>query len=419
VVVAGASAPLRLNFDNRLALIGIDFPTSVATDDVLELTLFWRATVLNEEEYSASVVLLDEAGNTIAQSDNQHIGQIPTNRWPLSKYTADAHRMTFAPGTPPGTYDIATAVYKYGRPADRLDTLDEQGNPMGQLSRIGRVTVGRPDRPLNVAALDLPTTIDAPFAAGVRLAGYEASQNSVWAGDSVAFDLYWQADEDLAADLSTELYLRDAAGESVKLGRFPLVSAYPSSLWKAGDVWRGRHNIIVPPTLAEGNYTLILGEDEERGTEIASLTVNVPEHVMEPPAPIFRQVEQFGDVARLAGYDAPATADAAAALAVTLHWQSLGQGPESYRSFLQLLDEEGRFVAGSDQVPAGWQRPTTGWIDGEYIADTHTLSLPAGLPAGLYRLSAGLYDAATSQRLLTPAGHDSAIFETPIVIVTD
>jgi hypothetical protein len=418
-VVAGVSSPLGLNFDDRLALIGLDSPVEIAADDELELTLFWRATVPIEEDYSASVVLLDEAGNVIGQSDNQHIGRAATSHWRLGKYTADAHSITLLPGAPPGEYDVAAAVYKYGRPGERLDILDELGNPVGQLSQIGQITVDRPGRPASVALLDLPATTDVPVAADVRLVGYKAGQDAVVAGENVGFDLYWQAVEDPAADLTTELWLRGSGGESVAVGRIPLVSAYPTSHWKSGDLWLGRHNIVIPPTIARGNHTLLVGEDEQNAVEIASFAVNVPEHMMEAPPAAFQQDERFGDVARLAGYDAPVAANAATALAINLHWQSLGQTPESYRSFVQLLDEEGRFVAGSDQVPAGWQRPTTGWIEGEYIVDTHTLSLPADLPPGLYRLSAGLYDAATSQRLLTPAGRDSAVFETPLAIRED
>jgi hypothetical protein len=418
-LIAGVDVPLELNFDNRLALIGLDSPAEIASDDVLELTLYWRATMPNEENHSASVVVLDAAGNVIGQSDHQHIGQIPTSRWPMNKYAADDHRITFLLGTPPGAYSIAAAVYKYGRPGERLDILDELGNPTGQSVRIGQITIGRPDRPASVATLDLAGEIDVPVVAGVRLVGFEAPQDSVWAGGNVGFDLYWQADEDPAADLTTGLWLRDAGGDSISAGRIPLVADFPTSLWKEGDLWLGKHHIVVPPTLAAGAYTLALGEDEQSAVEILPLSVNVPEHTMEAPPFAYEQDARFGDVARLVGYDAPASAAAASSLSVTLHWQSLGQTSGSYRSFVQLLDQDGRLVAGSDQVPAGWQRPTTSWIEGEYIADTHKLSVPAGLPPGPYRLSAGLYDAASSQRLRTLAGLDSAIFETPLAITED
>jgi hypothetical protein len=44
-------------------------------------------------------------------------------------------------------------------------------------------------------------------------------------------------------------------------------------------------------------------------------------------------------------------------------------------------------------------RPTTSWQPGESIADHYGLWLPMDLPAGDYRLVAGLYHAETGDRV--------------------
>jgi hypothetical protein len=58
--------------------------------------------------------------------------------------------------------------------------------------------------------------------------------------------------------------------------------------------------------------------------------------------------------------------------------------------------------------PQAGRASTTTWLPGEVVADAYSLQLPEKLPAGAYRLIAGMYDAATGQRLPTsdPAGQD-------------
>jgi hypothetical protein len=46
--------------------------------------------------------------------------------------------------------------------------------------------------------------------------------------------------------------------------------------------------------------------------------------------------------------------------------------------------------------------PTTRWRQGELVADTHRIPLPAGLPAGDYSIKAGLYEPGDTLRNLAP-----------------
>ena len=48
-------------------------------------------------------------------------------------------------------------------------------------------------------------------------------------------------------------------------------------------------------------------------------------------------------------------------------------------------------------------------LAGEYLADSHTLTLPAS--PGKLRLAVGLYDPATGERLLTADGQDQFMIE--------
>jgi hypothetical protein len=62
-----------------------------------------------------------------------------------------------------------------------------------------------------------------------------------------------------------------------------------------------------------------------------------------------------------------------------------------------LLDNKGEIVAQSDQWPGGL--PSNVWTGGQVIVDEHSLPLPADLPAGDYRIAAGLYRASDGVRL--------------------
>jgi hypothetical protein len=93
---------------------------------------------------------------------------------------------------------------------------------------------------------------------------------------------------------------------------------------------------------------------------------------------------------------------------VTLVWRAETETYTSYHVFLHLLDSDGDVVAQSDGVPAGWTRPTTGWLAGEYITDVHTLALPTDPShSASYSLLTGLYNPVTGERLTTTSGVDA------------
>jgi len=86
-------------------------------------------------------------------------------------------------------------------------------------------------------------------------------------------------------------------------------------------------------------------------------------------------------------------------MVVTLTWQPILQPDKNYSTFVQLLDRAGNRVVGSDQFPGGDYYPTSLWKPGELLRDTHRFIVPADLPAGAYRLVAGMYLYPSMERL--------------------
>ncbi len=92
---------------------------------------------------------------------------------------------------------------------------------------------------------------------------------------------------------------------------------------------------------------------------------------------------------------------------VTLQWQAAQPTAAALHTFVQLLDEQGQFVAGWDSVPQAGFAPTTAWQPNAPVTEHLALVVPEGTTPGTLRLIAGMYDPATGQRLLTPDGADA------------
>jgi hypothetical protein len=80
-------------------------------------------------------------------------------------------------------------------------------------------------------------------------------------------------------------------------------------------------------------------------------------------------------------------------LRVVLVWKARSDMDVPYTVFVHLLTAEGQFVSGHDSQPVEGSRPTTVWVPGEVVVDTHLVPVPGDLPAGEYVVEVGMYDA--------------------------
>jgi hypothetical protein len=78
---------------------------------------------------------------------------------------------------------------------------------------------------------------------------------------------------------------------------------------------------------------------------------------------------------------------------VTLYWMALETLDRDYKTFLHLTDAEvTRQPTQHDDDPGGDFTPTTRWMPGELVPDSHTLTLPQDLPPGRYHIWADMYE---------------------------
>lgn len=112
-----------------------------------------------------------------------------------------------------------------------------------------------------------------------------------------------------------------------------------------------------------------------------------------------RQVT-LGGAVELVGYDQePHSIEPGKGAIVTLYWRVLRPLDSVHSSYVHLVDESGSGVVQSDHVPGNDYYPTTLWQPGEVLADRHVLAVYGGVPAGVYRLVAGMYSNQDAAQL--------------------
>ncbi len=118
--------------------------------------------------------------------------------------------------------------------------------------------------------------------------------------------------------------------------------------------------------------------------------------------------DKLSDLIKLNGYDLAYLPDAQE-LHLTLFWESISVTERNYKTFVHLQDESGQIVAQKDVEPANGVYPTSLWDANEVVKDEIVFSLPSGLSRSNYRLSIGMYDFSTGERLHVPNSPDNTI----------
>jgi len=416
--VTSVEHPLQVDFGGQLELLGYEVhvpgAASLATGDVtvpadglVDVALYWRAIQSLNVDYSVAVHLVDEQGRRYGQKDSQHPAAYPTSRWEMGMYGYDQHRVTIWPGTPPGEYAILVSVYDVtsGR---SLDVRDAGSSQAGTTYVLGSIEVIRPRRPVSPQGASVGEPLYVDVGGGVRLVGIVPPAPVVDAGGYLPFTLFWYALEAPGCDYTARLTLVDGDGtvwgeELLTPGR----ESFPTSMWEAKELVRDGHSFVIPAITPSGEYTVNVELVTEAGEPVRApapflrVDVRAPDRRFDVPPIEYLTTASFGNLAYLLGYDLPEVkVGPGAELSITLYWQPQSTAETGYTVFVHLLDAEGQLVAGSDSVPSAGVRPTTGWLPGEAIADTHVVDVPDTALAGDYFLEVGIYDPASGVRLM-------------------
>lgn len=367
----------------------------------LLLDLTWAGeAAIHPADLTASLGLYDLRGVRWAQRDVNPFA----HPWPALAATAawrngDRIALTLPVGLPPGDYEL------------RLDLLDTTAKPIpladeaGLSARLGVVSV-----PTAVSPTDPRPGIPAHISAtAVVFRGYNRPADPYWPGDDVLIELFWQPQTALTPDRFLFLQLLDRRGRVVAGWEGPPIPWYPTSRWSPSGILSTRQALRIPATVPAGPYRLIAGLFDPQSGErlrwrrrdyldLGWVRVGARNHVFTPPQPSYALDATLAGGHRLLGYDLE-TDRAGGVVRLTLYWQPVGATDIRYSVFVHLRTADGALLAQSDAEPAGGALPTTAWLAGEFVTDTHILSLPAASPAPPDHLIVGLYDPVTGRRL--------------------
>ncbi|HYP39226.1 MAG TPA: DUF2723 domain-containing protein, partial [Chloroflexia bacterium] len=116
-------------------------PGALHAGDLLQLTLYWRATERIHERYVVFNHVIDELGNKIGQSDGEpQLGAQPTTGWQVGEIITDTYTISLDPQAQPGTYRLMTGLYtRLGN--TRLEAFSEDGRQLGDYPQLTEITI--------------------------------------------------------------------------------------------------------------------------------------------------------------------------------------------------------------------------------------------------------------------------------------
>ncbi len=382
----------------------LDLPV-VPSGSSIWATLRWSADAPIDYDLKTTLYLNDADGHWAGQVDDLLVG----NRYPLSRTwqtgeLADTyHILPTLPAVPPGRYSLYLGVYDVNSKQRYAVTPPGGGAPSPALL-LGSVEVTPALRP-GQATPDYPLAPETVVAPGLGLIGYDRVSGPLSPGDLLPITLYWQARAAPLDDLIVSVRLEDQAGREVaKQQARPGGRGFPTTAWRSGETVRDWHDLVIPVTLPEGDYSLVVSAagSDGKGGGVTLGTVQVRGRPRDFVRPTMQHPLDFrlGQTIRLIGYDLDAyEIRAGGELRLTLYWQSEEPTDRSYTVFAQLLDASGVLRGQQDVAPGRGDLPTSGWAPGEYVTDPHEIVVPPGISAGEFTLVVGMYDPSTGARL--------------------
>ncbi len=414
---AGASAVLRqdvhANF-GPLRLEALDCETLVPADEAITVALTWSLDAPVARDLKVALALVDAGGRDAARADlvlHDALGR-GTASWPVGEEFTTYYALPLGAGLAPTEYTLMASIYHEGAPQG-LDVLDAAGAPAGK--RLALVTLaldppqGRTGRTVDRPRLGLTALAPAPAVApGLALAAWGLERDGSYrTGERLSVLLEWHATAPEALpDYWPELRLVRGGQELAALEAAPAYDQYPTSWWLPDETVLDWRDLIVPAELVGGPAELQVRVRGEPPIALGAVQIEAVARIYDPPIMQRRAGDAFESVAALAGYDLAApVAVAGQPYDVTLYWLAQGEPARlGYTVFVHLLTADGRLIAQHDGPPARGERPTTGWVAGEYIADPHALEWVDTTYSGAGMIEVGLYDPATGVRLRTRRG---------------
>lgn len=422
----GPQTPLDVAFENGMRLRGRDLLTpQLPAGGTIDLGLYWHATRPLTADVGLGFALKDARGFTWAAETHRPSSEyLPATLWSQNHSVRGSYPIIVPPGTPPGKYAIEMNVHDAASLRE-LSIVMASGQPVGARTIVGEVEVvplaagtARPSIADLKVARELAASWLDPDGGALALLGTGPLPASVAQGGTFDLSLYWE--RQTAGGEGHEIVVRLGGPASLELARAAIGAGFPTPLWITGERLRDQVRLRIPPGTPAGDYRLEVGviagghatPPVEGGfVDIGSLSVVELPRVNEPPPVDVRQGTSYGDLAELYGYSlagGKTTYRNGETIQVNLVWRALASTTTGYAVFAHLADASQRPWSQHDGPPAEGNRPTTGWVAGEYVSDPRQISVKADVPPGKYRVLVGMY-GPDGKRLEARAANGSAL----------
>lgn len=395
--------PVGVTLGGAVRLLGYALSQPVLrADDTLAVTLYWEVLAPMRRDYNVTIRVVDEDGNIWGQVDRMPIGGLwRTHEWQPGAFVRDEYRLRLRPGTPPDTYQLDIAMYRFATG----DTFGVARN-VGQLEVLPANTFPEPE------TLNMQHRVGKMLAPGLELLGYDLGAEKIGPGEQLPITLYWRASRTPGADYAISFDAKSVAGKEGGSWQEALAPEhYPTSQWRAGEMVVSRHQLQMPAYARSGFYVLSLrlvntASGEELGREILGKMEFVERtRSFETPAVQHPLGIDLGGLVQLIGYDLPMSeVPAGHTFPLTLYWRALAETRTSYTVFIHVVGPDGVIRGQWDSVPGAGSLPTSGWLKGEVVTDSYQVPLAQDAPPWRYTILVGMYDPDSGERLREVGG---------------
>ena len=379
------------NFGHIAELTGFRVVTARAAQPLLADLQLHVLNPPNRGDYRLVADLVDAWGYPWAQAFNE---SFPAEQWRVGDSIIARMEIPLPTGIPPGEYRLAVTLYSPGS-RQNLPALDADGRTAAA-ALVGPLQLARATEP---GALPAPEHNASARFGDIKLLGYDLPLRALRPGEMLPLALYWQAGDAPSEDYIISLML----GETTLDLSAPVRGSYPTDRWEASEVVIDRRNPRLPRSFPSGERVLRLSVAnsgrELGGFALGEIAIEKIKRQWAAPAAQYATDFTIGETFRLMGYDLTPGPP----LTVQLHWQSIAVSDSDFTVFVHALNQQEALSAQSDSQPVGSVYPTSLWMQSEFVADSHTLTLPPGE----YSLALGMYLPATGERLLLRGGEDA------------
>lgn len=234
---------------------GAGSPPSLRPGHDLTVDVGLRALEPTDGDDAITVQLLDNLGHVVAQRDSYaNVDMVFTSIWRPEDRPSLQLQLLVPADLSVGLYHLDLGLYSGSRA--RFDPILAPGEdrPIAGLVPLAAFTVRPPNEPVRAP--------QASFGGLFGLQGVtiNGGREAALPGASVPVDLLWQGLAPAKGDYTLFVQVLNAEGRLVaQQDGPPLGGRYPTSAWSAGDVVRERRSITLPPDLAPGAYSVIVG----------------------------------------------------------------------------------------------------------------------------------------------------------------